>query len=68
MSDFLGNFRAGIPVQEHTPLEEGETTLESLEKERFLRLVRKMLQWAPGKRSSAKELEQGECLQTELHK
>ncbi len=68
MSDFLGTFCAGIPVQEHTPLEERETTLEGQEKEKFLCLVRKMLQWEPGKRSSAKELEEDEWLQTELHK
>ncbi|KAL4879899.1 kinase-like domain-containing protein [Aspergillus karnatakaensis] len=51
---------AGIPVQQHTPLEESETSLEGEEKEMFLRLMRKMLQWEPGKRSSAKELEQDE--------
>lgn len=68
MSDSLGNFCAGIPVQEHTPLKERETTLEGQEKEQFLRLVRKMLQWEPGKRSSAKELEEDEWLQRELHK
>lgn len=63
-----GNFCAGIPVQKHTPLEERETTLEGQEKEKFLCLVRKMLRWEPGKRSSAKELEEDEWLQTELHK
>ncbi|CAG8409174.1 unnamed protein product [Penicillium salamii] len=68
VSDFLGNFCAGIPVQEHTPLEKRETTLEGQEKERFLCLVRKMLQWEPEKRSSANELEKDEWLQTELHK
>ena len=68
MSDFLGNFCAGFPVQEHTPFEKRETTLEGQEKEKFLCLVRKMLQWEPGKRSSAKELEEDEWLQTELHK
>ena len=68
MYDFLGTFCAGIPIQEHTPLEERETTLEGQEKEQFLRLVRKMLQWEPEKRSSAKELEQDEWLQTELRK
>ncbi|KAJ9195522.1 hypothetical protein DTO021D3_5092 [Paecilomyces variotii] len=63
-----GNFCAGIPVKEHTPLEERETTFEGQEKEKFLCLVRKMLQWEPGKRSSAKELEEDEWLQSELHK
>lgn len=59
MSDFLGKFCAGIPVQEHTPLDERENALEGQEKEKFLCLIRKMLQWEPGKRSSAKELERG---------
>lgn len=68
MSDFLGNFCAGILAQEHTSLEERETTLGGQEKERFLCLVRKILQWERGKRSSAKELQEDEWLQTELHK
>lgn len=68
MSGFIGEFCAGIPVQKHTPLEERETSLEGQEKEQFLRLVRKMLQWEPRKRSSAKELEEDEWLQAELRK
>ncbi|KAJ5723664.1 hypothetical protein N7488_001699 [Penicillium malachiteum] len=63
-----GNFCDGIPIQEHTPLEEKETTLEGQEKEKFLCLVRKMLQREPEKRSSAKELEEDEWVQTELRK
>ncbi|PLB54592.1 kinase-like protein [Aspergillus steynii IBT 23096] len=42
--------------------------LEGEEKEMFLRLVRKMLQWEPEKRSSAMDLEQDEWVQAELHK
>ncbi|PLN85805.1 protein kinase-like protein [Aspergillus taichungensis] len=42
--------------------------LEGEEKEMFLRLLRKMLQWEPEKRSSAMELEQDEWVQAELHK
>lgn len=64
-----GNFCARIPVQEHTPLEVREnSSLEGEEREQFLRLVRKMLQWEPEKRSSAKELEEDEWLDTELSK
>lgn len=64
-----GTFCAGIPVQEHTPLEVREnSSLEGEEREKFLRLVRKMLQWEPERRSSAKELEEDEWLDTELSK
>lgn len=64
-----GTFCAGISVQEHTPLEVREnSSLEGEEREEFLRLVRKMLQWEPEKRSSAKELEEDEWLDTELRK
>jgi hypothetical protein len=37
-------------------LEERETSLEGESKERFLAMMRKMLQWQPSKRSSAKAL------------
>lgn len=53
---------------EYTPLEQRETSLEGEDKEKFLRLVQKMLQWEPEKRSSAKKLEKDEWLQTELNK
>ncbi|KAK2804420.1 hypothetical protein FQN51_002062 [Onygenales sp. PD_10] len=62
-----GGFCAEDLVGEPTPLEDRETSLEGEEKEQFLRLVRKMLQWEPEKRSSAKELEKDEWLQKELH-
>ncbi|EAW21468.1 uncharacterized protein NFIA_066320 [Aspergillus fischeri NRRL 181] len=52
-----GDFCAGIALQERIMLEERETTLEG-----FLRFMRKMLQWEPGKRSSAKELEEDEWI------
>lgn len=67
MSD-SGHFSAGIPVPERNPLEKRETRLEGQDKEMFLCLVRKMLQWEPGKRSSAGELEEDEWLQAQLHK
>ncbi|KAJ5190355.1 uncharacterized protein N7498_009340 [Penicillium cinerascens] len=63
-----GDFCAGVSVGEYTPLEQRETSLEGEDKEKFLRLVRKMLQWEPERRSSAKELEKDEWLQTELNK
>lgn len=53
---------------EITPLEQRETSLEGEGKKEFIRLVRKMLQWEPEKRKSAKELEKDEWLQKELHK
>lgn len=63
VSDFLGGFCAGIPLQDRVPLEERETTLEEgQDRERFLRLVRKMLQWEPEKRSSARELVEDEWI------
>ena len=67
-SAILGDLYAGELVGEHIPLEQRETSLEREEKEMFLRLMRKMLQWEPEKRSSAMELEQDEWVQAELHK
>ena len=56
-------------MQEHTPLEVREnSSLKGEEREKFLRLARKMLQWEPERRSSAKELEEDEWLDTELSK
>lgn len=59
---FEGEFCAGIPVPEPTPLEHRETALEGEEKECFLRFMRKMLQWEPEKRSSARELAEDEWI------
>ena len=64
----LGDLYAKDLVGEHISLEQRENSLEGEEKEMFLRLVRKMLQWEPEKRSSAMELEQDEWMQAELHK
>ncbi|QQK46080.1 ERK3/4 MAP kinase [Penicillium digitatum] len=63
-----GDLYAKDLVGEHISLEQRENSLEGEEKEMFLRLVRKMLQWEPEKRSSAMELEQDEWMQAELHK
>jgi serine/threonine-protein kinase SRPK3 len=66
MSDFLGDFCTEISSQDRIPLEERETTLEGQDKASFLRLIRKMLQWEPGKRSSAKELQEDEWIRKHL--
>ncbi|KAK7536422.1 kinase-like domain-containing protein [Phyllosticta citribraziliensis] len=58
-----GDFCAGIPIPESTPLERRETSLEGEDRECFLRLMRKMLQWEPEKRSSARELVEDEWIQ-----
>ncbi|KAJ5948121.1 hypothetical protein N7466_001136 [Penicillium verhagenii] len=58
-----GDLHAGVSVGVHTPLEQRETSLEGEDKEQFLRLVRKMLQWEPEKRSSARELEMDDWIQ-----
>jgi hypothetical protein len=68
VSAIIGDLHAGELVGERIPLEQRETSLEGEEKDMFLRLVRKMLQWEPEKRSSAMELEQDEWVQAELHK
>ncbi|KAL4807996.1 kinase-like domain-containing protein [Aspergillus unguis] len=61
-----GDFCAGIPLQDRTLLEERETSLNGQDKERFLRLIRKMLQWEPTKRSTAKELVDDEWIRENL--
>ncbi|PLB49327.1 kinase-like protein [Aspergillus steynii IBT 23096] len=58
-----GVFRAKDLLTDRVPLEERETTLQGEEeREAFLRLMRKMLQWEPGKRGSAKELAEDEWI------
>lgn len=53
----VGAFLAPDLLTARVPLEERENILEGRsERESFLRFMRKMLQWEPGKRSSAKEL------------
>lgn len=66
ISDCLGDFHGEIPLKDRIPLEERETSLEGQDKESFLRLIRKMVQWEPGKRSSAKELEKDEWIHKNL--
>ncbi|KAJ5642708.1 kinase-like protein [Penicillium lividum] len=49
------------------PLEQRETTLEGkAEREDFLRFMRKMLEWEPNKRSSAKELAEDEWIHSHM--
>jgi serine/threonine protein kinase len=57
-----GDFRSDIPVPERVSLEERETSLEGEGKEKFFALMRKMLQWEPSKRASAKELADDEWI------
>ncbi|EZF23002.1 CMGC/SRPK protein kinase [Trichophyton rubrum D6] len=55
---------AGIPLPERVQLEERETTFEGQEKLAFLRMVRKILLWQKENRSSARELERDEWIQS----
>ncbi|KAJ6189341.1 hypothetical protein N7519_004249 [Penicillium mononematosum] len=66
-SAMVGDFLAPDLLTDQIPLEERETTLEgSVEREAFLRFMRKMLQWEPGKRSSAKELAEDEWIHSHM--
>lgn len=49
-------------MPEPSPLEERVTDLEGEERELFLKMMSKMLQWEPEKRSSAAELADDEWL------
>ncbi|KAG5933719.1 hypothetical protein E4U60_004317 [Claviceps pazoutovae] len=55
-----GEFCADISIPESEPLGQSETVLEGEDRDRFLRFMRKMLQWDPEKRSSAEELAEDE--------
>jgi serine/threonine-protein kinase SRPK3 len=59
-------FCAGIPLPAPVPLEDREMSLERdgkiEDRACFLRLMRKMLQWEPEKRASAKELAEDEWI------
>ncbi|OBT60612.1 hypothetical protein VE03_10863 [Pseudogymnoascus sp. 23342-1-I1] len=62
-----GDFRTENLLTGQVPLEERETTLEGQEeREAFLRLMQKMLQWEPRKRCSAKELAEDEWIHKHL--
>ncbi|KAL4782151.1 kinase-like domain-containing protein [Aspergillus varians] len=53
--DFLGKWKAAVEVP-HCSLEESEEYLEGESKEMFMLFIRKMLQWDPEERQSAREL------------
>ncbi|PYH37078.1 kinase-like protein [Aspergillus neoniger CBS 115656] len=54
-------------LTDQVPLDERETTLEGrAEREAFLHFMRKMLQWEPRKRSSARELAEDEWLHSHM--
>ncbi|KAK7549249.1 kinase-like domain-containing protein [Phyllosticta citricarpa] len=57
-----GDFCAGIPLPKLASLEHRESSLEGEDRQCFLRLMRKMLQWEPEKRSSARELVEDEWI------
>ncbi|KAG6157464.1 hypothetical protein E4U11_005240 [Claviceps purpurea] len=57
-SKFFSN--VGISIPESKPLSQRETVLEGEDRDCFSRFMRKMLQWDPEKRSSAKELAEDE--------
>ncbi|KAI0975281.1 serine threonine protein kinase, CMGC group [Xylaria arbuscula] len=57
-----GEYQAGVPIFDQLSLEEREITLDGQSREKFLHMMRKMLQWEPEARSSAKELYEEEWL------
>lgn len=65
-ANFQGKFSAGIPSPHPYPLEQRETTLQGEENNEdralFLHFMRKMLQWHPENRSSARELAEDEWI------
>ncbi|KAI4182328.1 MAG: hypothetical protein L6R41_006054 [Letrouitia leprolyta] len=54
--DENGIWRADIPMPKRTSLEESEERLEGSNKETFLDFVRKMIQWRPEDRQTARQL------------
>lgn len=67
-SEFFSNgeFKAPQLLNGPTSLRERETTLERSDKELFLRMMSKMLQWEPEKRSSAINLAEDDWIVTQL--
>jgi len=51
----LGNFKPHITIKESS-MEDEEENLQGEEKTMFLRFLKKMIQWVPEDRRSAKEL------------
>ncbi|KAJ0159583.1 Serine/threonine-protein kinase SRPK [Colletotrichum tanaceti] len=63
-----GEFRAGIPPPNETSLEEKEVSLEGENRDMFFAMMRKMLQWEPSKRYSAKALADDEWIMKSVGK
>ncbi|KAB5578690.1 serine threonine protein kinase, CMGC group [Coniochaeta sp. 2T2.1] len=61
-----GQFRAKIPLPDSKSLEEIETSLEGQSREKFLAMMRKMLQWEPSKRASARVLAEDQWIREQL--
>lgn len=62
-----GTFLAPELLANQIPLEDRENTLVgTVEREAFLRFMRKMLQWEPGKRSCAKELAEDQWIHSHM--
>lgn len=59
-----GQWRGDIPLPDRTSLEESEENLEGSNKEAFLRFIRKMIQWRPEDRQTAKQLLQDKWLRS----
>ncbi|KAL0961526.1 hypothetical protein HGRIS_006465 [Hohenbuehelia grisea] len=57
-----GEYHAGLPIPPSISFEELETRLRGEDKELFLKMVRKMLQWDARQRATAKELLEDEWL------
>ncbi|KAF6792653.1 serine/threonine-protein kinase SRPK3 [Colletotrichum sojae] len=57
-----GDFRGDISHLDQSPLEDRVSGLEGEDKEKFIAMMRKMLQWDPSKRASARELAQDEWI------
>lgn len=61
-----GEFKFDNLVGHSSTLEQRETTLEGDEKADFLRFVRRMLQWEPENRSTAKSLAEDDWIRRQL--
>ncbi|BCS18372.1 uncharacterized protein APUU_11200A [Aspergillus puulaauensis] len=59
-------FREKGLLKGEIPLEQRETSLKEEDRQRFLRMMRRMLQWEPEKRSSARELAEDEWIQKHM--
>ncbi|KAL9013981.1 MAG: hypothetical protein Q9173_001356 [Seirophora scorigena] len=56
INDSAGDWKAEIPIPARACLEDSEERLDGSNKEAFLRFMRKMMQWRPEDRQSAKQL------------